>query len=401
MDVSVELFAYPWDVIDEGAAPFLDRCLELGVNRLHIAVSYHSGKFLLPRHSRTRVYFPEPGALYFQPDPNLWRGGLDQPVSSLAPGNWLEQLAREARARRIELSAWTVFFHNSALGAHYPELILRNAFGDPYPFALCPSRAEVQDHAGALCRSLASLGFFAGIDLETIGYLGYFHGHHHEVTAVPLGLAEKFLLSLCFCDACRSAGSDRGIDVDRVACQARRFLARRLQSDDASSGNVDEAEHLSTLLILYPAFQELIRLRLDTVTELVKRLKREAGGTSLAAFTSSFVGSPSNIWMEGVSPAAIKELVSCFHLLAYASEVEAANSDLAFFLAMIEDSSLVNLTINLGLPLTKSFAEAAAKVDYGRNQGVRRFSFFNYSFLGEGRLRWIRELARISRSDSR
>ena len=64
--VSVELFAYPWDILDEGEGPFLDHCLKLGINRVHVAASYHSGKFLLPRNTRARVYFPEPGALYFR-----------------------------------------------------------------------------------------------------------------------------------------------------------------------------------------------------------------------------------------------------------------------------------------------------------------------------------------------
>ena len=37
--ISIELFAYPWDILDEGEETFLDRCLDLGVNRVHAAVS--------------------------------------------------------------------------------------------------------------------------------------------------------------------------------------------------------------------------------------------------------------------------------------------------------------------------------------------------------------------------
>ena len=157
--VSIELFAYPWDIMDEGEGTFLDRCLDLGVNRVHVAVSYHSGKFLLPHHSRTASTFPEPGALYFQPGPG-WSGALEQPVSRLASSGWLEQLAGHARSRGVELSAWTVFFHNSALGARYPELAAQQRLWRSLPLRAMPSRPEVHDHAAALCRSLASLGFF-------------------------------------------------------------------------------------------------------------------------------------------------------------------------------------------------------------------------------------------------
>jgi hypothetical protein len=394
--ISIELFAYPWDILDEGEETFLDRCLVLGVNRVHAAVSYHSGKFLLPQHSQNRVYFPEPGALYFQPGAG-WTGALEQPVSKLASSGWLERLAGHARSRGVELCAWTVFFHNSVLGARYPELAARNAFGDPYHFALCPSRPEVRDHSAAMCRSLASLGIFESIDLETIGYLGYYHGYHHEVTAVPLGMADTFLLSLCFCTACRGAGETAGIDMEAMAAELRRVLARRMRSDDAIPSERGGAENIATLLALYPPLHDLVRLRMQTVTDLVARLARDAAPLKLAACTSSFVGSPSNIWMEGVSPASIKNMVDCFSLLAYAPDAADANADLVFFLSLLDDASKINLTINLGMPLTRTCADAAAKVEFARRQGVRRFSFFNYGLLGPSRLRWIHDLACIAR----
>jgi len=392
---SVELFAYPWDILDEGEAPFLDRCRHLGIDRVHVAVSYHSGKFLLPRNRRARVYFPEPGARYFLASPATWQGGLDQPVSELAATRWLERLTAGAAERRIELCAWTVFFHNSALGGRYPNLTIENAFGDRYPFALCPSRPEVQDHAAAMCRSLAFLDSFTAIDLETIGYLGYFHGHHHEVTAVPLGTAEKFLLSLCFCQACRAAGKSAGIEMERAAGEVRRILARRMESDDASGS--DLPGQLAGLIVLCPWLQQLIRLRINTVTTLVQRLAGESGKVRLAAYTSGFVGAPSNIWMEGLSLLELKPLVKCFHLLAYSPDPAGDNADLIFVLAMLGDPGLVNLTLNLGEPVTSTFSQAATKVQFARRQGVRRFSFFNYGFLGEARLRWIQDLASMAR----
>jgi hypothetical protein len=35
-----------------------------------------------------------------------------------------------------------------------------------------------------------------------------------------------------------------------------------------------------------------------------------------------------------------------------------------------------------------------AKIDFAWKHGLRRFGFFNYGFLGPGRLGWIREIAR-------
>jgi hypothetical protein len=395
--VSVELFAYPWDILDAGEDAFLDQCAELGVNRVHVAVSYHSGKFLLPRNKRSVVYFPEPGALYFRPGAAEWMGGLEQPVSDLAASGWLERLAAGAAPRGIDLSAWTVFFHNSKLGSRYPELAIQNAFGDVYPFALCPSQPRVQDHGAALCRSLAALGLFVGIDLETVGYLGYRHGYHHDVTAVPLGMAETFLLSLCFCRACRSAGEAAGIEMQALAAEVRRILRRRMLFDDTGNNAAENPENLTTLLVMYPWLERLVRLRVNTVTALVKRLAGERETAELAAFTSSFVGSPSNIWMEGISPPDLQNIVESFHLLAYSAEASDVNADLAFFLTMVQDPGRLNLTLNLGLPVTRTFDQAVAKVEYARRKGIHRFSFFNYGLLGEGRLRWIQELGCLAR----
>ena len=395
--VSIELFAYPWDIVDEGPMRFLDQCADLGVNRVHVAATYHSGKFLLPRNRRVKVYFPEPGALYFQPPEQSWSGALEQPVSSLAGTGWLEHLAEYAVAKQISLSAWTIFFHNSTLGARYPQLTAQNVFGDHYPFALCPSHSDVQDHGLALCRSLRSLGFFSAIDLETIGYLGYVHGYHHEVTAVPLGAAEKFLLSLCFCPACRTGGEAAGIRMEPLASEVRHILLTRLEHDDAPGGPDERYEQLAALLVTCPELLAFVRFRLKTITELVGRLSAAKGTMQLAAFTSSFVGSPSNIWMEGISPADLKDLVECFHLLAYAPSAVDINPDLIFFLTTLKDPDRINLTLNLGLPMTPTFDQAAAKVAYARRQGIRRFSFFNYGLLGAGRLRWIRDLAVLAR----
>jgi hypothetical protein len=175
----------------------------------------------------------------------------------------------------------------------------------------------------------------------------------------------------------------------------RRILARRMQSDDAAGS--DHSEQLASLIVLCPWLQELIRLRMNTVTALVQRLAGESRPARLAAFSSGFVGAPSNIWMEGVSLPDLKPLVECFHLLAYSAEPAGDNADLIFVLAMLGDPGLVNLTLNLGEPVTSTFAQAAARVEFARRQGVRRFSFFNYGFLGEARLRWIHDLACMAR----
>ena len=57
----VFLFSYLWDIVDEGPDHFAQRLVEeLGVTGVALAVAYHDGRFLLPHHSRRRMYVLEP-----------------------------------------------------------------------------------------------------------------------------------------------------------------------------------------------------------------------------------------------------------------------------------------------------------------------------------------------------
>src|SRR2546421_785354 len=92
----IELFAYPWDIVERGVERFVEECQELGASVLHVTTVYHSGKFLLPRNNTHRVYFPEPGSLYVPLPRDTFGSGPVPPVSKLVGTGWLETLANEA-----------------------------------------------------------------------------------------------------------------------------------------------------------------------------------------------------------------------------------------------------------------------------------------------------------------
>jgi len=160
-------------------------------------------------------------------------------------------------------------------------------------------------------------------------------------------------------------------------------------------------EQLATLLALSEPLQQLVRLRVEKVTSLVLEIREAVGDVKLSAFTSSFVGSPSNIWMEGLSLPELRDIVDVFHLLAYTSDTDRVNDDLVFCRAQVHDPARLNLTLNLGLPVTPALGHALGKIEFAWRQGVRRFSFFNYGFLGAGRLAWVREIASALRQKER
>jgi len=57
-NLKTSIYAYPWDLIDEGIDQAVAKIATLGVDALQVSMSYHSGKFISPRNPRRRVYFP-------------------------------------------------------------------------------------------------------------------------------------------------------------------------------------------------------------------------------------------------------------------------------------------------------------------------------------------------------
>ena len=105
------------------------------------------------------------GTVYFRPDPKHY--GTIQPRTN----RLVEEIDFFKEWDKwndgLQLKAWTVCTHNTPLGQAYPEYCVRNTYGDPYFYNLCPAFDEVQDYLRALCLDLASHDAVQCITLET------------------------------------------------------------------------------------------------------------------------------------------------------------------------------------------------------------------------------------------
>lgn len=78
------MWTYAWDVQDVGFDTVVAELRGAGLNGVSLATSYHAGRFLRPRGSARKVYFPEDGTIYFTPNPAHWKGvRLEPQVSSV------------------------------------------------------------------------------------------------------------------------------------------------------------------------------------------------------------------------------------------------------------------------------------------------------------------------------
>ncbi|MEO3788751.1 hypothetical protein ABGB14_00975 [Nonomuraea sp. B10E15] len=225
-------YVYPWDVVGDPSAP--ERLAGLGVEAVALAASYHSTRAATPYHPAHRVLDVPHSAFYLPVRPSSW--------SRLVPASptWTPEdaylRARDAlKAAGLQVHAWTVLTHNSHLGTAHPDLTVRNAFGDPFPYALCPAHEDVIEYCERLVQEILTVGEPDGLILEACGPMGFGHQSVHEKTSgADWTPADIDLLSLCFCTACADRYPPNARDRVRAA------IDRTLPAE-TSHRTIDEA----------------------------------------------------------------------------------------------------------------------------------------------------------------
>jgi hypothetical protein len=219
----VAAFTYPWDILGDPKAP--GRLRDLGVDTAVLAAAYHSTTAITPRHPVHRVFRVPHSAVYYPPDPGRWGDGGGLGGAKLHPvaQRWCESAdaygdaASQLRDAGLEVHAWVVLAHNSRLAQAHPEHAVHNAYGDHYGWALCIAQPEVRRYAATLAAEAAAQPGTGGVELEACGWYGMAHLHAHDKTGgIPFREAGEYLMSLCFCPACRDCYGDAGIDPGRL-----------------------------------------------------------------------------------------------------------------------------------------------------------------------------------------
>lgn len=229
------IYAYPWDIVgDPGAAA---RLAGLGVDAVALAASYHTTRAATPHHPAHRLVDARHSACYVPVREEAWKGARLVPSTP----SWMDSAdpfgeARDAlRAAGLPVRAWTVLTHNTLLGSANPDLVVTNAFGESYPYALCPAAADVRDYCRTLVREIVEAGDPDALILEACGPLGFRHGGHHEKTdGADWSPAQVALLSLCFCANCVLRYEAAGLDVAETRARVRAGV-------DGRPGSVEEA----------------------------------------------------------------------------------------------------------------------------------------------------------------
>lgn len=223
-------YLYPWDVLGDREA--VEWIKDSGVDRVALAAAYHSVRAGTPRHPDRRVVDAGSAALYV-PAGDAFTG---QPLVPGSAWDWtgtenaFGEAASALRAANLPVDAWAVLTHSSAAGGNNPGMCVRNAFGEVYSYALCPSNPAVRGYAAGIVARVLAAGQPDGLILEAVGPLGFSHQNRHEKTeGAEYSPWVQALLSLCFCAACKAAYEARGLPA---AAQQDRVRAEVVQSGD-------------------------------------------------------------------------------------------------------------------------------------------------------------------------
>jgi hypothetical protein len=223
--MSAAVYVYPWDVVGDGAAP--EAIAGLGVDHAVVAAFYHATRALTPRHPEHRVVVAEHSASYL-PVGAAWEQVLPPAQSWVDGEDAFGATAAALATAGVPTHAWVVVDHVDDFDAPH----VMNAYGDVYPWALCPSHEAVLEYAVGLAAVVAARPDIAGVEFEAAGWYGFDHLHAHDkVAGIPLSEDELYLMSLCFCSACGDEYQASGIE----AGQLRTAVCARLDARFAAA----------------------------------------------------------------------------------------------------------------------------------------------------------------------
>ncbi|MHB8333502.1 MAG: alpha-galactosidase [Acidimicrobiales bacterium] len=226
-------YAYPWDF--EGDPAAATRAAELGCDTVALAATYHSSRTVSPLHPTRRMFEVSTSAAYVALRPEAWRSHRLVPSRPSWPGGEtaFTTAAHDLREAGLDVAAWIVVTHHDELGLANPDLVVRNAYGDPYSYALCPSAPEVREYARTLVTEVIAASDVDRVVLEACGPMGLSHsGVHDKVEYAGFNAVARDLLSICCCSSCARAFAANGLDAKDVAHLIQRGLHNQVGSFD-------------------------------------------------------------------------------------------------------------------------------------------------------------------------
>ncbi len=384
---------YPWDLDQEGIEAAVGRMAgEIGVSAISVTATLHSLRERRARAAPGPRTLDLEAAAHFQPDAPRYANTRLRPIVAawLKARNPLEKIFREAEQvglhRRVSIAAC----HSAALAARYPLTACVDVFGDPITSCVCPANAEVREFVAALVDDLS-----ANYPVETIELADFWFGgrhlHPHLRSGISLAEVESGLFDWCFCASCRQRATDRGLDPEQAASRVRDHLEAAFRLEPPRCGSLDK------LLAEEPTLAEFHRLRLETVTSLLKQVRTRTKARLLVDLSGLSAGEAA--WCA----VSLTGLAACCDGLLLAPPTADHHEERAFFeeaVKAVHGPPHVDLSIECYPPRTRTAPALVSEVRRLAEAGYAGFGFFNYGLAPEPCLDWVRQAVRYARREA-
>lgn len=381
------IYTYAWDLAETGVPAAVDEFRGLGLDTVTIAGSYHAGKFMRPHGKSGKVYFPEDGTVYFNADPS--RYGAIKPVANSMLGD--TDILRKLTASDVQVNVWLVLLHNTRLGMAHPESVVRNAFGDPYYYNLCPSAPAARAYAIGLARDVTESYPVRGISLEAPGFTPYAHGYHHEFALMKLNSWLENQIGLCFCDHCVAAAERAGIDAKRLRAETAADITAYLDSDIDYPPDMAEAFWRADVAA-DGDLRRYLDFRNGVVTSLVGEIRAAVRKDAQVAVIPSVARPTGGAWYEGGDLRALAAATGIIEACFYEPSATRVKSDLFDIRRRLRGSDVtLRGILRPSHPDLADKGEFLSAVGALRQGGVNELAFYNWGHLRRTNLQWIGE----------
>jgi hypothetical protein len=378
------LWTYPWNLWEEGLDAACADLADRGVDSLSVATHYHSVRAMQPRFPEA-LFDERAGGCYFDPDPERFADTPIDPIPN-AVGDLddpLDAVVAAGEGAGLDVNAWTVCFHNSRLGSRNPEHCQEDAFGNSHEHALCPARPAVGRYFVDVVAAAADRGVDA-VELESVGWQSVLHSHSttfgHDKRQVLTTDTEEWLLSQCFCDACRER---MDLDADRA-----RRLVRGLLRDSFADPHSDPPP-LAALAREYPLLDALFDFRADVVAGLFEDLAAAAGGTALDYYVMDGFGvEPGAGWPAGVTLDAVSAHCNRATALCYVADPAVARERVRTLRRSVDVPVEAGVTLDPDLVPDEASFRALVDAVAGEAEAAD-VTVYHHGLLTDAQLEWV------------
>ncbi|MBL8575722.1 MAG: hypothetical protein JNK47_00725 [Mesorhizobium sp.] len=379
------IYTYAWDLAETGVPAATKEFRDLGLDTVTIAGSYHAGKFMRPHGKAGKVFFPDDGTVYFRADPS--RYGAIKPVQNgpLGERDILRELTDDGS---MAVNVWLVLLHNTRLGMAHPDSVVRNAFGDPYFYNLCPSAPEARAYAVGLARDVTQSYPVRGISVEAPGFTPYSHGYHHEFALMKSNKWLENMLGLCFCEHCLGGAEKAGIDARRFKAEVADDIHAYLDSD------IDYPDDMAAAfwqadVATSGDLRAYLDFRAGVVTSLIAEIRAAVRPDAEVAVIPSVARPTGGCWYEGSDLAAFAETAGIIEACFYEPSAARVKTDLFDIRRRLKGKGKLRGILRPSHPDISSKGEFLEAVASLRAGGVDELAFYNWGHLRRANLGWI------------